>query len=182
MHSPFERLLGPDFERLPTPVQRVHSLREPLRTAGRSDVMVVTGFFPWLICWIAGLPRAGRDVDVSIRFEPNETGGEHWDRKFADRRYTSSIDAGTGPDQGFLIEHFGLFDLRFQLIALPEGLAWSLVGWRLLSVPLPRWSVPRVESLESADSDRLTFDIDVAFPFIGWLIHYRGWLLPQDDV
>jgi hypothetical protein len=108
--------------------------------------------------------------------------GEHWDRKFADRRYTSSIDAGTGPDQGFLIEHFGLFDLRFQLIALPEGLAWSLVGWRLLSVPLPRWSVPRVESLESADSGRLTFDIDVAFPFIGWLIHYRGWLLPQDDV
>jgi hypothetical protein len=75
MHSPFERLLGPDFERLPAPVQRVHSLREPLRTAGRSDVMVATGFFPWLICWIAGFPRAGRDVDVSIRFEPNETGG-----------------------------------------------------------------------------------------------------------
>jgi hypothetical protein len=27
--------------------------------------------------------------------------------------------------------------------------------------------------------DRLTFDIDVKFPLIGQLIHYRGWLTQQ---
>jgi Domain of unknown function (DUF4166) len=90
------------------------------------------------------------------------------------------MEAGTGRDQGFLIEHFGLFDLRFQLRVLPEGLDWSLVGWRLLCVPLPHWSLPKIECVESSDGDYYTFDINVALPVIGWLMHYRGWLLPQD--
>ena len=179
--SPFERLLGADFDRLPTPVRFLHSLRQPLRTAGRADITAADGFLAWLICWSAGLPRPGRDVDVSVTFEPRENAVEHWDRKFADRRYASSIAAGTGRDSGFLIEHIGLFHLRFQLTVLPEGLGWLVVGWRLLGVPLPRWSVPRIKCLESAESGRFAFDIDVAFPVIGWLMHYRGWLAPQDD-
>ena len=65
---------------------------------------------------------------------------------------------------------------------MPDGLQWSLAGWRCLGIPLPRWSVPSIECLESADGERYTFDIDVTFPLIGWLMHYRGWLLPQDDV
>jgi hypothetical protein len=179
MRSPFERLLGSELERLPAPVRRVHSLRAPLATSGRAEITAAKGFLASLVCWFAGLPRPGRDVDVSVVFAPKE-GGEYWDRKFADRRYASTMEAGTGRDQGFLIEHFGLFDLRFQLRALPEGLAWSLVGWRLLRIPLPRWTLPRIDCVESSDGDRYTFDIDVKFPLIGWLMHYRGWLLPQD--
>jgi hypothetical protein len=182
MRSPFEQLLGDDFERLPAPVRRLHSLREPLRTAGRADITAARGPVAWLLCWMAGLPRPGHDVEVSVLFEPRPTGDEHWDRKFGDRRYVSTIAIGTGRDDGYLIEHFGPFDLRFQLTVLTEGLAWSVVGWRLLRVPLPRWSVPRIKCLEAGDGARFTFDIDVAFPVIGWLMHYRGWLLPQDGV
>jgi hypothetical protein len=178
--SPFERLLAPNFDRLPAPVRLMHSLREPLRTIGRADITTADGILAGLICWSAGLPRPGRDVDVSVTFEPRENGVEHWDRRFADRRYASSTAAGTGHDAGFLIERFGLFQLRFQLRVLPEGLDWLVVGWRLLGVPLPRWSVPRIKCLESADSGRFAFDIDVAFPVIGWLMHYRGRLAPQD--
>src|SRR5688572_30318766 len=172
MPSPFERLLGPDFEQLPAAVRRVHSLRQPLATAGGADITAATGFLAWLICWAAGLPRPGCGVDVSVRFEPKDDGGEFWDRQFADRRYTSSIDAGSGRDRGLLTERFGPFDLRFRLTARPDGLAWSLAGWRCLRIPLPRWSTPRIECLESADGDRFTFDIDVTFPLIGWLMHY----------
>jgi hypothetical protein len=177
--SPFEQLLGADLERLPAPVRRVHSLRAPLATAGRADITAANGALAWLTCWFAGLPRPGRDIHVAVTFTPMER-GEHWDRKFADRRYASTMGLGTGRDQGFLIEHFGLFDLRFQLSASPEGLTWSLAGWRCLGIPLPRWSVPRIKCIESGDGDRYTFDIDVTFPLIGWLMHYRGWLLPQD--
>jgi hypothetical protein len=134
----------------------------------------------WLICWSAGLPRPGRDIDVSVDFEPRHNGAEHWDRLFGDRRYASLIVAGTGRDNGFLIERFGPFQLRFQMTVLPEGLGWLVVGWRLLGVPLPRWSTPHIKCLESADGDCFTFDIDVAFPVIGWLMHYRGWLAPQN--
>jgi hypothetical protein len=41
--------------------------------------------------------------------------------------------------------------------------------------------VPRIACLESADGERFIFDIDVTFPLIGWLIHYRGWLEPRLD-
>jgi hypothetical protein len=182
MRSPFEKVLGPTLEQLPAPLRSAHSLRAPLATAGRAEITAASGFFARFICWFAGLPRPGRDVDVFVTFSPTATGSEYWDRKFADRRYASTMDAGTGRDQGLLIEHFGLFDLRFKLGASREGLTWSLVGWRLLRVPLPRWSVPRIACVESADGARYTFDIDVTFPLIGWLMHYRGWLLPLDDV
>ena len=174
--SPFEMLLGADFERLPAPVRRVHGLRQPLKTAGRADVTAATGLLARLIAWNAGLPRPGRDMEVTVLFTPDGQGGERWDRRFGDRRYASSISAGEGRDRGLLIEHFGLFHLRFQLSPRPDGLAWSLAGWRLLGIPLPRWSVPHIDCLESADGERFTFDIDVTFPIVGWLIHYRGWL------
>lgn len=179
--SPIERLLGAEFDRLPPPVRFLHSLRKPLRTAGRADITVADGFLAWLICAITGLPHPGRDVEVSVTFEPRENGAERWDRKFADRRYASSIAAGAGRDNGLLVERLGLFQLRFQLTVLPEGLGWQVVGWRLLGVSLPTWSVPGIKCLESDDNGRFAFDIDVAFPVIGWLMHYRGWLVPQDD-
>jgi Domain of unknown function (DUF4166) len=182
MSSPFERLLGAAFEQLPAPVRRVHSLRVPLVAAGHAEITAASGHFARFICRFAGLPCPGRDVDVVVTFAPNETGGEHWDRKFADRRYTSTIKAGSGRDQGLLIERFRAFDLRFQLAGSREGVAWVLIGWRFLRIPLPLWSVPQVKCLESADGERYTFDIDVTFPLIGWLMHYRGWLLPQDAI
>jgi hypothetical protein len=176
LRSPFERLLGPDLEPLPTPVRRVHTLRAPLTAAGRGEITAASALPARFIAWFAGLPRPGRDVEVCVTFTPNAKGGERWDRKFADRGYASTMEAGAGRDQGLLIEHFGLFDLRFQLAASNDGLRWSLVGWRLLHVPLPHWSLPHIDCLESADRERYTFDIDVRFPLIGWLMHYRGWL------
>ena len=78
-----------------------------------------------------------------------------------------------------LIERFGplgVFDLHFRLTPTARGLEWSLTGWDLLGLALPAASVPRIACLESADGDRFHFDIDVAFPLIGPVIHYSGWL------
>src|SRR5204863_4019663 len=99
---------------------------------------------------------------------------------FAERRYVSALSTGSGRDQGHIIEHFGLFDLKFRLTPRSDGLQWSLAGWRLIGLPLPSWSVPHVCCLESTDDERFTFDIDVTFPLLGWLIHYRGWLASGD--
>jgi hypothetical protein len=107
-------------------------------------------------------------------FKPDERGGEYWERQFGQRRYASLLVADVV--QGQLIEHFGPFDLRFRLTPRSDGLEWSLAGWRLCALPLPHWSVPRIECLESADGDRFTFDIVVRFPLIGPVITYRGWL------
>ena len=60
--SPFEQLLGAEFDRLPAPVRQVHAARTPLRTAGRADVTAATGAMAWFVSWFAGLPKPGRDI------------------------------------------------------------------------------------------------------------------------
>lgn len=173
MQSPFEQLLGDDFVQLPSAVRRVHSLRAPLTTVGRSDITAAQGFLAGLFLLGAGLPKAGGNVETSVRFIPHAQ-GERWERRFGDRRYKSSLSAGVGRDAGFLIERFGPFGLKFRLTPKDEGLNWSLGGWRFLGIPLPRWTVPRIDCRESGEGQRFLFDIDVAFPVIGWLLHYKG--------
>jgi hypothetical protein len=151
-----------------------------LQTAGCAEVTASSGLLARLLCFLAGLPKPGRDVPVSVAFTPTSNGRERWERKFADRRYASTIFAGAGHDDGYLIEHFGPYYLRFRLTLRGDVLVWTLDGWRLGPIPLPRWSVPRIECLEGADGERFTFDIDVTFPLIGWVIHYRGWLTQVD--
>lgn len=173
--TPFQRLLGDDFGRLPLAVRHLHGLTRAQETAGLADITAPRGVLPWLIAWIAGLPRPGREVPVTVGFYPDGQGAEYWKRQFGTRRYASTMKAG--PD-GALMEHFGPFQLYFRLTPVEEGLHWLLTRWRFLKVPLPRWTVPRVECFETGDAGRFVFDIDVVFPIAGPVIHYSGWLVP----
>ncbi len=174
--SPFQRLLGADFERLPAPVRDLHSLGESVKTAGLADITAAANPAASLLCWFAGLPQPGRDVPVTVAFHPDGRGREQWDRRFAARRYASTMAAGTGGDAGLLVEHFGPFRLYFRLTPGEDALAWSLLRWGFLALPLPRRTTPSIECLESGDGSRFVFDIGVAFPIIGHVMHYRGWL------
>ena len=87
---------------------------------------------------------------------------------------------GTGRDQGFLIEHFGLFDLRFRLIPLPDGLPGRSSVGGACGFRCRAGACRASNAWRAPTATAITFDIDVTFPLIGWLMHYRGWLLPQD--
>jgi hypothetical protein len=165
--SPFQRLLGADFERLPAPVCDLHSLNKSLKTGGLADITAAPGVAASLLRWFGGLPQPGRDVPVTVAFHPDGKGRERWDRRFGSRRYASTMAAGRGSDTGLLVEHFGPFRLHFRLTPYEDGLAWSLVRWRFLRLPLPHWTTPSIECLESEDGGRFVFDIDVAFPIRG---------------
>ncbi len=178
--SPFQVLLGADFARLPAAVRRVRALSDSLKTVGRAKVSVAAGVLPWLVCRIAGLPSPGQDVPVDVEFHPDGPLREYWERRFGGRRYASTMRIGDQRAPGLLVEQFGPFALEFRLEPREEGsvasLGWSLTGCRLLGVRLPQWVCPRIECIESASSERFLFDIDVAFPLIGHVIHYGGWL------
>lgn len=176
MASPFETILGIEFAQLAPPIRRLHSLDREVTARGLADITVDPGILPWLICKLGGLPRTGRDVPVTVKFTPDGRGGEHWNRRFADRRYTSALRAGRSQSPPLLIERLGPWTLFFRLTRRGDSLDWTLVRWRFLGVPLPSWTLPRVACTESADGDRLVFDIDAAIPVVGHVIHYRGWL------
>jgi hypothetical protein len=177
MTTPFQSLLGAAFDNLPVPVRHLHGLSQSVATAGLAEITAAPNLAAWLLCKVAGLPKPGRDVPVTVSFHPNGRGREFWDRHFAGRRYASTMEAATDT----LIEHFGPFDLHFRLTPQPDGLAWSLVSWRLLGVSLPAISRPTIECTETAEGETFVFDIDVAFPVIGHVVHYRGWLAPQGE-
>jgi|AGTN01.3.fsa_nt_gi hypothetical protein len=180
--TPFQRILGAAFEGLPGPVQHFHGLSGELHTNGTAEITSVANPTAWALCKIAGLPKPGRDVPVTVSFHPDGKGREFWDRHFAGRRYASTMEAGQGKDDGLLIEHFGPFDLLFRLEPREGGLGWSLSGWRLLGIPLPTWSRPAIECTEMAEGNRFVFDIDVAFPLMGHVVHYRGWLAESTSI
>lgn len=177
--SPFQLLLGADFAILPEPVRQLHGLAADAVTAGRADIVAGRGLLPRLICRLSGLPAAGRDVPVTVAFHADGNGGEFWRRRFAGRRYQSGFAAGRGKQARLLCERFFPFVFFHRLTATPRGLRWDLVGWRLLWLPLPRWLMPPTVCFESGEGDRFVFDIDVKFPLIGQLVHYRGWLVEQ---
>jgi hypothetical protein len=177
--SPFQLLLGDQFARLPEPVRRLHGLSGDTVTEGRAEITRSPGVLPWLICLFSGLPAAGHDVPVTVAFQVDGQGREYWQRRFAGRRYASGFAVGGAGRNRLLCERFFPFQLYHRLTAGAEGLAWKLVGWKLLGVPLPRWTCPDVNCFESGDGDRFVFDIDVVFPIAGPVIHYRGWLVPK---
>ena len=177
--SPFQQLLGADFAQLPEPVRRLHGLTAAAMTEGRAEVTAATGFWVWLICKLAGFPAPGRDVPVTVAFHTDGEGGEFWRRRFAGRRYASGFAVGTGRRAGLLCERFFPFVFFHRVTPSPQGLRWDLVAWRLLWLPLPRFLMPPTICFESGEGDRFIFDIDVKFPIIGQLIHYRGWLRQQ---
>ena len=114
---------------------------------------------------------AGKNVETYVRFSPLSDNREFWRRDFSGRRYQSVMEAA--PDRR-LIEHFGPFDLYFDLSASPAGLRWSLSEWRLFKIPLPEFTKPAIECLEAAEGETFTCDIDVVFPIIGSVVHYSG--------
>jgi hypothetical protein len=174
--SPFQQLLGAEFAILPEPVRRLHGLTADVVTEGRADITAAKGFWPGLICKLSGLPAAGRGVAVTVAFHVDGRGGEFWRRRFAARRYASGFEVGGGRHAGLLCERFFPFVFFHRLTPGAEGLRWDLVAWRLLWLPLPRRLMPPTVCFESGDGERFVFDIDVRFPIIGQLIHYRGWL------
>jgi hypothetical protein len=177
--SPFQELLGADFAVLPQPVRRLHSLTADLVTEGTADITSPDRLLPWLICRIAGLPASGPKVPVTVAFHVDGRGGELWRRRFAQRRYQSTFSAGGGRHAGLLCERFFPYVFFHKITATSAGLRWELVRCRLLLLPLPRWLMPVAACFESADGDKFVFDVDAAFPLVGPVVHYRGWLLPK---
>jgi len=170
--SAIAQVIGAAFDDLAVEVRTVHSGRD-LTTVGQAEAFIGSNPLSALICLCFGLPRAGVNQPVSVHFLTGADGRDRWWRNFAGRKYSSILATGA-PGSGTLIERQGILTTLFHLTVENRRLAFRLVGFAVLGIPMPGWLRPRCVAYESGEQGRFTFDITVDMPLTGRLIHYRG--------
>jgi len=176
----FEQALGPRFALLPPVTQAVHRPGPALLLDGLADVDEAETGIGRLLARLMGFPGQGRGVPLRVVIEAGPDGTEHWSRVYPDR-VMRSIMTRPDPARGTIDEQFGDLRFRLRLAADETGLtmAPTAAWWRTIRLPL--WLLPGIAASERADGERHRFDVAIALPLIGRLVHYRGYLAICDQ-
>lgn len=165
-----------DFARLPEPIRAIHSRQQCASASGRCDVERSANPLALLLRALFRMPRAGRDLPVSVRFT-QRGGTEQWERDFSGRIMRSRLGRARIP--GEITERFGAFVFTIRLRWDGTRLHYQMVKGKLFGIRLPRALLPRVTAFEQVVDGRFCFDVSLRAPLAGLLAHYRGWLAPD---
>jgi hypothetical protein len=171
----YARAMGERFAALPPLVRAIHQVQGDGGAAGEGTVSRGANPLARLSAAMMGMPPAGT-TPLHVGFTERE-GAETWTRDFGGHRFTSVLSAAK---QG-VTERFGPLRFHFDLPSDGEGLRMVLRGWSLFGVPLPRFLAPRIAAHEWQERERFRFEVEVAMPVIGRIVHYTGWLCPIAD-
>jgi len=172
--SLFERTLGECFETLPPVTRGVHRPDPALLLDGAADVDGAETAAGTLLARVLGLPGPARRAKLRVVIEANADGSESWTRIWPDRVMRSVMAAPASGD-GTVEERFGNLRVRLRLNADNAGLTMTPISVRWRALPLPV-RLFRIAARETAWEDAHLFDVRIALPLIGRLVHYRGWL------
>jgi hypothetical protein len=78
-----------------------------------------------------------------------------------------------------ICERFGPLNVGMALLCESERLRFVVRRWSVCGIPLPRALAPRGDSYEFAEAGRFHFHVEIAHPFTGLIVRYRGWLVPR---
>lgn len=171
---PYRRVLGERFAALAAPLMALHAPLAEMSAQGQARVERGTSPLARLIAWLVRFPPSG-DYPLEVQFEPRD-GKERWTRSFGPHAFSSELSAT--PD-GLLTERFGPLRFDFALeVSDQGGIAMILRRWTVLGVPLPLALAPRITAREWAEGDAFAFDVAIAVPLAGPVVHYCGTLRP----
>jgi NAD(P)-dependent dehydrogenase (short-subunit alcohol dehydrogenase family) len=171
-HGPplYARALGERFEELPAAVREMHRVFRDGGASGRASVRRGSGLAARIVAAVMRFPPSGEHaLHVSFR---ERNGEEVWTRDFAGHRFASRLRVRNGR----LEERFGPLSFSFNLPCDGHGLKMRIAGWRIGPVPLPLALAPRSDASEWEEDGRFYFDVPIALPLIGLVVHYRGFL------
>jgi len=168
----YGRLMGPRFDALPEQVRAMHEVHGDAGAAGTGHVARGRPWAARLIGRVMGFPAAG-SYPVHVDFA--ERGGrERWTRHFGPYRFSSELRAWSD----LAAERFGPLLFGFDLPSDSDGLRMELRRWSAFGVPLPLFLAPRIAAREWQEDESFRFDVAVAMPLVGEVVHYSGWLRP----
>jgi len=158
-------------------IEAFHDLAGPRLYVGQARVDRGQHPMARLICRLAGYPKAGGVVPVTVTLTPTDEGAI-WTREFGSHITRSTL--WTSPDERVLVERLGLFTLRMTLSAVDGRLHITVVGMTVLGLPVPRFLLPRGATYEYVRDGRFHFDVSGELPGIGLMIRYQGGLDPEE--
>jgi hypothetical protein len=177
--SLFEKVLGPEVDKLPPLVRRVHT-KAPVCLRGRA---VIDGAPHWagkIIARLFAFSKSTPDEAAEV-FLKRHGDKEVWIRRFGSSSFRSTLRPGPSPHR--LYERFGVCEFDLKITACPSGFDLAVAGWRVGPVSLPLRFAPRTSAKAFVDGEgRYRFDVLIELPWIGPLIRYRGWLLPEQGM
>ncbi|MCJ8159551.1 DUF4166 domain-containing protein [Sphingomonas sp. LaA6.9] len=166
----YERVMGSRYAELPREVRSIHDVQGDGGATGRAQVTGASNWVGTLVARVMGFPDVG-DHQLHVRFQEAH-GCESWTRDFGARRFRSHLSQ----KGSWLVERFGPFRFAFDLPSDENGLTMIMQGWWIGAIPLPKWMAPRSTAREWAQDGRFHFDVPIELPFVGRIVHYRGWL------
>ena len=163
------RAMGTRFARLPEQVRAMHALCGDAGAEGEGAVRRGRGL-AWLVGRGMGFPPSG-SYPLRVAFAASG-GKERWTRDFGGHAFSSELSqAGQG-----VAERFGPLRFAFDLPSDGKGLRMVLRRWSAFGVPMPRLLGPRIIAREWQEDGRFRFEVGVALPLLGEVVHYTGWL------
>ena len=168
-HPPvYRRVMGADYDRLPKPVRAMHAVVGDGGAEGEGTVERGSSPLARLAGAVAGFPPAGR-YPVHVAFAERD-GIERWTRSFGAHRFHSHLSQAGDRIE----ERFGALRFHFDLPGDARGLRMVLCRWSAFHIPLPLFLAPRIAASEHAEGEDFVFDVSVALPLAGRVVHYRG--------
>ncbi len=168
----YRRVMGAAFETLAPRVREMHGIWRDGGAEGEAEVIEAANALGRLVARVMAFPPPGK-TPLHVAFSERD-GLEHWIRDFGGHRFSSRLSQSGGR----LVEQFGPLRFAFELTSEEGALAMHLRSWSFLRIPLPLILAPRTLAREYEAAGRFHFDVPIALPLIGRVVHYRGWLRP----
>jgi saccharopine dehydrogenase-like NADP-dependent oxidoreductase len=172
----FHRLLGNAFDDLPTAIRQAHDVRGFLALEGEADATGPDNWIGRAIAVLFRLPRPGKNLPVRVEMRSEADGSETWTRIYPGVTMRSNL-RDPDPVTQEIDEVFGPVAVHLAWRITADGLALTTLHARLFGIPLPSFLTPRSNAREDIDANgTFRFDVPIALPLIGTIVHYRGWL------
>jgi saccharopine dehydrogenase-like NADP-dependent oxidoreductase len=176
----FRRLLGCAYDALPPAIRQGHDVHGVLALEGKADATSPDNFLGALIAWLFRLPRSGSNLPVRVEMRSEDDGSETWTRIYPGVTMRSNLrNADSATHQ--LDEILGPLSIRLQWKPNARGLQLRTISARIFGCPLPDFLRPRSNASETVGDDgQFHFDVPIALPLIGTIVHYKGSLRPAE--
>lgn len=177
----FQQNLASVFDDLPISLQNLHSTKEKSVWAGRANISRGKNIIANVIATIFRFPPSGSDVPTKVTVDIDKDGSEKWTRKFGKSTFVSHLRNGKGRYENHICESFGPITFALAMVFDGGRLRYIPRNWRFLGIPLPKTLVPAGQAFEEEIDGRFVFDVEISAPLIGRIVHYRGWLEPENS-